>query len=89
MMIDIELVMFELGKRFPLFHSEDDFKFQLAWLIKELYPVTIVNLERKLRLDFSDRTDLVVSCSNSLIPIELKYKNIKNLMPSLIKNDIY
>ena len=77
MMIDIELVMFELGKRFPLFHSEDDFKFQLAWLIKELYPVTIVNLERKLRLDFSDRTDLVVSCSNSLIPIELKYKNIK------------
>lgn len=76
-MINIELVMLELGKRFTLFHSEDDFKFQLAWIIKEMYPMVIVNLERKLRPDLSDRTDLVVSDTNLQVPIELKYKTTK------------
>lgn len=77
MRVDIELVMLELGKRFPIFHSEDDFKFQLAWLIKEMYPKVTVNLERKLRSEVSDRTDLVVSDTNFINPNRVKIQNNK------------
>ena len=77
-MIDMQYLMDELSRRYPLFHSEDDFKFQLAWLIKELYPSLTVNLERKLQVDEKDRTDLVVSNSKSIVPVELKYKTIKS-----------
>lgn len=77
-MIDMQYLMDELSRRYPLFHSEDDFKFQLSWLVKELYPSFSVNLERKLQVYVKDRTDLVVSNSKCIVPVELKYKTIKS-----------
>ena len=53
------------------FHSESDFQFQLAWNIKEMYPVVDVALE----YCFNDgRIDIVTSFPDGKkIPIELKY----------------
>ena len=39
-MINIHEVMTELAKMRPIFHSEADFQFALAWQIREMMPET-------------------------------------------------
>ena len=60
---------------FPIFCSEADFQFSLAWRIKELYPEVDVKLEyRPWDYDKRVRIDIVILKDNRMIPIELKYK---------------
>lgn len=73
-------ILKELAKVRPVFHSEDDFKFALAWKIEELYPRSDIRLEYPIR--FSKNTesigsmyvDLLVTLGGMQFPIELKYK---------------
>jgi len=45
----IKELMEELKDRRPVFNSEDDFKFSLAWLIKEKYKDKVeIRLEKKM-----------------------------------------
>jgi len=45
----MEELMEELKDQRPIFNSEDDFKFSLAWLIKEKYKDKVeIRLEKKM-----------------------------------------
>ena len=70
-MLNIHLVMQELAKPRPLFHSEADFQFALAWQIHEMIPDTEVRLEFK---PFSsERMRLDIWLPTLGVAIELKY----------------
>ena len=84
---DIYAVLSQLKASFSIFHSEDDFKFQLAWCIKSCLPHCRVSLERKISSDVADRTDLVVSVDGMMIPIELKYKT--TALDVVVENERY
>jgi len=51
---EIREVMKRLSKDRPIFHSEDDFKFSLAWEIKEEYEEKGENLEIRLEKKLND-----------------------------------
>ncbi|MVT13952.1 MAG: hypothetical protein GPW19_00335 [Euryarchaeota archaeon] len=51
---EIKEVMNRLSKDRPIFHSEDDFKFSLAWEIKEEYEKKGENLEIRLEKKLND-----------------------------------
>ena len=73
-MLDLNRVLEKMSqskRNGGIFHSESDFQFQLAWNIKEMYPVVDVALE----YCFNDgRIDIVISFPDGKeIPIELKY----------------
>lgn len=78
---DIYRVIEELSKTNPLFNSELEFQFYLAWKIKELYKdIYTICLEYPLKKyqEKNRNIDLVLVCNNGgLIPIELKYKTSK------------
>lgn len=74
--IDIRKALESLSKRRPIFHSEADFKFELAWEIKTIYESVNVRLEKNIEI-FKDKNryiDIYLENSNSIIGIELKYK---------------
>lgn len=80
--MDIKKILEELAKRRPVFHSEDDFKFELAWEINLNHNNASIRLEYPYRLLGlgSDQTqndkhlDLFVKIgSNEFFLIELKY----------------
>jgi len=83
---ELEEILKQLGKQDqrPVFHSEADFQFALAWAIKEFYKD---HENVKVRLEFPVRTkdkkndkwkneyiDIVLEFDKQKIPIELKYK---------------
>ncbi len=76
-----------LSKNRPIFHSEDDFKFALAWKLKEKNPNIEIRLEYKANnedITYIDRhglernavstIDILIIEDGCLYPIELKYK---------------
>lgn len=68
-MLNIHEVMSELAKARPIFHSEADFQFALAWQIREMMPDSQIRLEfpyKSMRLD--------IWIFNQETAIELKYK---------------
>lgn len=80
--IDIELVMNKLKEKRKIFVSESDFKFEIAWIIKEEYPNAKIRLEYCPSFDLSMHIDILVIIDSKWIPIELKYKTkgcIKNI----------
>ena len=78
---DIYKILIELSKTNPLFCSELEFQFYLAWKIKEIYgELYTIRLEYPLKnyLDKNRNIDLVLIDNNGCyIPIELKYKTNK------------
>ena len=71
-MLNIHTVMTELAKTRPIFHSEADFQFALAWQIREMMPGSQIRLEFK---PFSDgRMYLDIWIRDQEMAIELKYK---------------
>ena len=74
---DIDKCLLSLSKKRPLFHSEADFQFALAWEIQLAYPQANVRFEYAPK-DFSNmHIDIVVFIDQHIIPIELKYKTAK------------
>jgi len=100
----MEELMKELKDRRPVFNSEDDFKFSLAWLIKERYRDEVeIRLEKKMnnnkdassseegdQKNKNQRTDIFIIVKNDKkkIGIELKYFTA-NLIWHDDKNDEY
>jgi hypothetical protein len=65
----------DLSVERPVFHSEADFQFSLAWKIKERYPEAIIRLEVKPNgLGTKEYLDILVFLNGRYYPIELKYK---------------
>jgi len=89
----IEELMEELKDKRPVFNSEDDFKFSLAWLIKEKYRDDVeIRLEKKMnnnkdasssevgdKKNKNQRIDIFIIVKNDKekIGIELKYFTAK------------
>ena len=55
MKLNIIELMSELSEKRKVFHSEDDFKFSLAWLIKEKIPEVEIFLERPTTIQMQKR----------------------------------
>lgn len=73
--IDVRSALKALAKERPLFHSGHDFKFALAWKIKELYPDAIVRLERPVEVyDQSLHVDILAVLRGHAVAIEAKYR---------------
>lgn len=71
MPLDICALMSGLAERRPIFHSEADFQFALAWRIHETLPNCEVRLEFKPFL--SERMYLDVWLPTECVALELKY----------------
>lgn len=87
LMLDVHEIMRQLSQWRPIFHSEADFQFSLAWIIKEKYPDCEIRLEFVPEFNPNLHLDILVILDGKWIPIELKYttkKCIKN-----IKNETY
>ncbi len=71
--LDIEKCVKSLSKKRPIFHSEKDFQFALAWEIQKEYSKANIRLEYPVdKMDI----DIVVFCgenNKTMIPIELKW----------------
>ena len=90
---EIKELMKKLSKKRPIFDSEDDFKFSLAWLIKEKYRDNVeIRLEKKMnnnkdassskvgdKKNKNQRIDIFIIVKNDKekIGIELKYFTAK------------
>ena len=69
-MLDIHMVMAELAKTRPIFHSEDDFKFALAWQIHEM----MQDIQLRLEYPHSEGVYLDIWIHSRKLAVELKYK---------------
>ena len=69
--------MTDLSVKHPVFSSEADFQFALAWEIKAHYPECNVIMEYVPEYDPDIHIDIVVY-DGKFIPIELKYKTCKS-----------
>ena len=76
-------VIRELSKRRPVFYSEADFQFELAWELKVKLDQVPGNFQ--IRLEYPviiagrrSYVDIVVINGDELIPVELKYKTRKS-----------
>jgi len=78
---EINKLMKKLSKKRPLFDSEDDFKFSLAWLIKEKYKKKVeIRLEKKMNnnKNASRREECNKNNENQRIDIFIIVKNENN-----------
>ena len=75
----MELIMAveALRQKRPVFHSEADFQFALAWEIKTLCPNAEIRLEVPFGKEAKSYIDILVSHQGNVYPIELKYKTRK------------
>lgn len=96
---EFQNVIEKLKKERELFHSEDDLKFAISFIIKELFPDFQIRLEKPQAIEMKNRNgrtsiarapiDIVMvnEKTNEQIPIELKYKT-KELQTEN-KNEVY
>ena len=71
--MDLLPVIKSLRQNRPVFHSEADFQFALAWDIKLEYSDAKIRLEVPCGTSVKGRVDIVVRFDSAVIPIELKY----------------
>ena len=71
----------------PIFHSEADFQFSLAWMIKEQYPNCDIRLEFVPEFNPNLHLDILVILDGKWIPIELKYTTRKCI--KTINDEVY
>ena len=74
-MLDIHNLMADLSQHRPIFHSEADFQFALAWQIHETMPDWKIRLEWPYRKERNWHLDIWLSIPR--IAIELKYRTKK------------
>lgn len=75
--LDIYEIIRQLSIWRPIFHSEADFQFSLAWLIKKKYPECEIRLEFVPSFNPNLHLDILVILDGKWIPIELKYTTKK------------
>ncbi len=69
--MNVEDILRELSKERPIFHSEGDFQFSLAWKINKMIPEFNVRLEFPIK---SSHLDIFLFSSEKAVLFELKYK---------------
>ena len=74
-MLDLSYILQILSQKRPIFHSEADFQFALAWEIKQALPDCQIRLEFPPPSDPSKSIDILVRYGEFVYPIELKYKS--------------
>ena len=83
-----EKSIIELQNQRPIFHSEDDLKLALAFIIKQNNPEFEIRLEKPVELEMINRNEektivrapidiVVIDPNGNYYPIELKYKTRK------------
>lgn len=80
--LDIQLAFEKLREKRPIFHSEADFQFALAWEIQQLFPYADIRLEYPSVEEPKKYIDIIVTHEGQVYPIELKYKT-KRLSTSI------
>lgn len=87
--MDLQIVIESLRKNRPVFHSEADFQFALAWEIKTHYPNYDVRLEYPCTNDRGERiyVDILVRNKCGSYPIELKYKTKERIIRNCAGED--
>ena len=85
--LNIHEVMSQLSIRRPIFHSEADFQFSLAWMIKEQYPNCDIRIEFVPEFNPNLHLDILVILDGKWIPIELKYTTKKCI--KTINDEVY
>ena len=79
MSIDLPAALSVLAEQRPVFHSEADFQFALAWVIRERHPGIEVRLERPVILDGRrGHVDIWLRDADGEKAIELKYWTGRN-----------
>lgn len=73
-MLNIQQLMRDLALVRPVFHSELDFHFQLAWVIQQTYPKARVIPIYKPQSVVREYLDLFIDRGDAVAMIELKYK---------------
>lgn len=74
-MINFRDIMKNLAATRPVFHSEADFQFALAWEIQKSHPTAKIRLEWRPPQNLGiDHVDIFASFNSQNIGIELKYK---------------
>jgi hypothetical protein len=72
---DLSTTLIALAGERPTFHSEDDFKFALAWYLASQRPGAAIRLETPFDLpELHGRLDLRYEDSDERVVVELKYK---------------
>lgn len=84
---DLFRIMDILRKKRPLFHSEADFQFALAWEIQTQYPDAAIRLEYCPQAIPDMHIDILVDLNHKVYPIELKYKTLK--LQALVDDEFY
>ena len=72
--MDIDAVLKQLKNKRPIFHSEADFQFALAWELQQQYPDASLRLEYAPPDDRQKHIDILMRVGDDIYPIELKYK---------------
>ena len=83
--LDIYEIIRQLSIWRPIFHSEADFQFSLAWLIKKKYPECEIRLEFVPSFNPNLHLDILVILDGKWIPIELKYTTKKCIITIIKK----
>jgi hypothetical protein len=74
-MFNIEDVLNELSKKRPVFHSEADFQYSLAWEIHEMHPDLNIRLEKREEINGEELyLDIFIFGNDKIFALELKYK---------------
>jgi hypothetical protein len=74
-MFNIEDVLNELSKKRPVFHSEADFQYSLAWEIHEMHPDLNIRLEKREEINGEELyLDIFIFGTDKIFALELKYK---------------
>jgi len=85
MPIVIDSLLERLAAKRPVFHSECDFQFALAWQIREEHPAARIRLERPVPdCDHTEFTDLLVHLDHETWAVELKYKLPQRSCPEVL-----
>ncbi len=72
--IEMPVLLAELAKTRPIFHSEADFQHALAWKLHQEFPSIDVRLEFRLPLSERMYVDIWAKEADHVLAIELKYK---------------
>jgi len=73
----LNLILQELAKERPVFHSEADFQSALVEKIQEMYGDAEIHRQYLIQSDKKEYADILVTFGKSSFPIELKYKTKK------------
>lgn len=79
--LDIHEIMHLLSMWRPIFHSEADFQFSLAWLIKKKYPDCEIRLEFVPEFNPSLHLDILVilNVNGFLLSLNIRQKDALKL----------